>query len=180
MNKLFTAIAVIGTFGTSATAQDWGGYYGGLSFGGHSGEKCYVGATCPSYFIDGDDISLLGGYNFTTGPWVYGAELSISVDGVAQETIDTEYLMTDFIDLKFRGGYAVGNFLYFGAIGYSTADADENGSPEHASGALISLGADYLVTDQFFIGAEYMTRFMETDNFKADFETISVRAGYKF
>lgn len=191
MKTFITTLVLAGAVGTSASAQDWAGFYGGVSLGSHSGDKCYDGGggesgECPQYFIEGDDISLLAGYNFTNGPWVYGAELSASVDGVAQEDVDTEYLMSNFIDLKLRGGYVVSDILLFGSLGYSIADADENGTPVDASGALFSIGADYFVTDRFFIGAEYMTRFMEADagtlnfTFEEEIKTLSIRAGYKF
>ena len=187
MKTFITALVLAGAVGTSTSAQDWAGFYGGVSLGSHSGDKCYdveEAGACPQYFIEGDDISLLGGYNFTNGPWVYGAELSASVDGVAQEDVDTEYLMSNFIDLKLRGGYVVSDILLFGSLGYSIADADEDGTPWDASGALFSIGADYFVTDRFFIGAEYMTRFMEADildfTFEEEIKTLSIRAGYKF
>lgn len=186
MKSFLTVVGLVGVLGTSATAQDWGGFYAGGSFGSHDGDKCYAGASpCPEFFIDGQDGSIFGGYNLTSGAWVYGAELSASITGDAPETVDTDFILSNFVDLKLRGGYAYGQGLYFASIGYSVADADEAGDYYDAEGALLSVGADFFLTDNLFVGTEYTRRFLTgaggtPNEFDVELDTFSLRLGYNF
>ena len=96
------------------------------------------------------------------GALVYGGELAF---GSAQDTVVTGFLtsqVTDMIDLKGRVGYASGDFLIYGVLGYTMSEFSENttisGGEWDIGGINYGIGVDYAISDNFVIGAEYLTR----------------------
>jgi outer membrane immunogenic protein len=169
-------------------AQDWSGFYAGASVGAHDGEQCYVPCSTRQYDLTGEDYSLFGGYNMQTGSFVYGGELSISVDGFSEETFlnggasDPDYNYSGFVDLKLRGGYVMGDALIFATLGYSMSEYQDNITIYDADGMLYGLGVDYKITDRLLVGAEYVARSLDGgDGYVApNANTISLRLGYSF
>jgi outer membrane immunogenic protein len=129
---------------------------------------------------------LVGGYNLSSGPFVYGAEIAFLSGSVYEEDlngVDTypDYEFTQFVDLKGRLGYATGDFLVYGALGYSFADWSESGADYDAEGWLAGVGVDYAVGGKYFVGAEYVMRDLHANYpFDATVNTFSVRAGIRF
>lgn len=80
----------------------------------------------------------------------------------------------------------MGEALIYGTIGATLTEWQEgpgNGGYD-GNGFLYGVGVDYLVSPQFFIGAEYLVRDVESDwtggTFDADLDTLTLRAGMKF
>ncbi len=94
------------------------------------------------------------------------------------------------IDLKGRVGYASGDFLMYGVLGYTMSQYDDDttfsGDEFDIGGINYGIGVDYAISNNFVIGAEYLIRDLSGNEpvwqnvATIDFDTISVRAIYKF
>jgi len=140
---------------------------------------------------DGSLTQLFGGYQVQRGALVYGGELAF---GSAQDTVVTGFTtsqVTDMIDLKGRVGYASADFLIYGVLGYTMSEFDDDttaaGEEYGIGGINYGIGVDYAISDNFVIGAEYLIRDLSGTSLSVqpntatiDFDTISVRAIYKF
>lgn len=157
-------------------APSWGGFYAGLSAGKASGDHTYTDDG--QYDLDGTVFGAFIGYKYDMQPFVLGMELA-AVKGPIEEP-EPEYNFGHVVDLKASAGYSFGKLLVSGIVGYSTAKWDENGTSSTADGMSYGLGADYLITDNFFVGAEYLKRNLDTDAFDGDVDTLQARIGYKF
>jgi outer membrane immunogenic protein len=155
--------SIVPTLAPTSTTTGWSGAYVGLSYGFASGD--YNFTQLNGFNRDMDDGSmtqLFGGYQVQRGALVYGGELAF---GSAQDTVVTGFLtsqVTDMIDLKGRVGYASGDFLIYGVLGYTMSEFSENttisGGEWDIGGINYGIGVDYAISDNFVIGAEYLTR----------------------
>ncbi|MCB6176661.1 porin family protein [Rhodobacter sp. Har01] len=180
-------LAVFLASGTAAQAQDasaWAGPYVGLQAGIGNGSQDYGGGT--TYDIEGNGYGVFGGYMMATGAWAYGVELSYAktdyseVDGTDEFP---DYNFNHTFDVKMRGGYAVNQALIYGVLGYGWSEWEE-GDPTDTydvDGLLVGLGADMIVSDSVFLGAEILQRGMDGDYpFEADVTTFGLRLGMTF
>lgn len=153
---------------------DWtGAYIGGqLGYGD-------VNATG----LDGDGVTygLRGGYDWDFGNWVLGVGADYDwtdIDlGGAGDTLDS------VARLKLRAGADLGRALVYGTAGAAHAKADVGGSSLSDTGWFAGVGADYLITDQWTVGAEVLThQFDDFDNSGVDVDatTASVNVGFRF
>jgi outer membrane immunogenic protein len=169
----------------TAVVADWSGAYAGLSYNSISGTTGYVPGNGPFDFIDADEVGIFGGYNWQRGSLVYGGELSYMDHGVGLVSWPNESAGS-IIELRGRGGYAFGNALAYGFLGYAASDYTTSTGTWDVSGASYGVGLDYLITDSVFAGLEFSRRQMsgETENLGQDQDTtvnaISLRFGYKF
>jgi outer membrane immunogenic protein len=176
----------------TATTMDWSGAYVGLGYGIASGDYEFRAATRD--MADGDIVQLYGGYQIQRGALVYGGELAFgdpndtNVTRIGFPVFYTANVI-DLIDLKGRVGYASGDYLFYGVLGYSMAEyADDVKAPIgwDVDGVNYGIGVDYAITDNFLIGAEYLMRDLTGDNpagtntVTIDLDTLSIRATYKF
>lgn len=181
------------TFAQSAPTTDWNGFYTGLSYGFFDETEDNInvpGSVFRTLELEGSGLGAFVGYNIQRGSLVYGGELALS--GATSSVVSETNSIThgDYLDLKGRLGYATGSFLFYGILGYSTASAQENPTNilENSSGLNYGVGVDYMVSDQFFIGAEFLERRIEGDYFESGFSerfetdtrSISIRAGLSF
>ena len=174
----------------AAQGPDWGGFYVGgfASFEAGSTFDYYINDVFDTDFTmsSSDVYGGFAGYNIQRGNMVYGAEVAYSVGTTFLDSFPT-YEFDSMLDVKARVGYAAGRALIFGAAGWSSAPWD-NGFDSNftMSGLNIGGGIDYLVTDRFFVGAEYLTRFLTGDagndinSYESTVQTVSVRIGAKF
>ena len=183
----------IPTVAPTTSVMDWSGAYVGLGYGTTSGDLEFSNIPSSFVFEDGSLPALFGGYQIQRGNLVYGGELSF---GQIQDSPISGFAgiaeMTDnIIDLKGRIGYATGSFMVYGVLGYSTGtytDILTVTPPPQAdvSGLNYGIGVDYAVTDNWIVGAEYLTRDLDGDGPFANqttnvqLETISLRVSYKF
>lgn len=143
----------------------WDGFYGGGLVAFETGEQTYfsgAGGSNGPHDLEGITYGAFLGYSFQRGELVYGAEAAYALGEVPSDvpsTFGANY--SSFVDLKARAGYAVGDALIYGVLGGSLGVwEDRTGPPETAStsGMNYGLGIDYQITDQFFLGAEYLVR----------------------
>jgi opacity protein-like surface antigen len=158
---------------------DWSGIYGGLSYSKAMGDIDFGDGSTD--FEDGSAPGAFVGYNFQNGAFVYGAELAyqgfndLKLDGFGGDGVH------DGIDLKGRLGYSAGRALPYLALGYSMAKYDDGIDDDiDLDGVSYGLGLDYLVTDNIFVGAEYLKRDMSSDDPDVSASTLGLRVGYKF
>lgn len=172
-------------------AVDWSGAYVGLSYGSVSGDIDFIPS--PAREMDsGSIVGLFGGYQFQRGAWVYGGELTLnSVNDTAVTGFAGTSEVTEMTDLKGRVGYATGDFLFYGVLGYSSGTYDDDiGVPNRQwdiDGLNYGAGVDYAITNNFLVGAEYLIRDLDGPNpsgsgqtVDVDYDSISLRATYKF
>ncbi len=145
--------------------------------------------------IDDDDSAayyqLHAGYNFVRNNIVFGPELALFngeselSDQVATatgtENADAE---VDFgARLVGRAGYQFGRFMPYLSVGLTYLEIEADGDDLSDTGLAVGVGADFLVTDQFMVGVEYMQNdFDEFDDSDAnvDYETIALKGSFRF
>ena len=158
---------------------DWSGIYGGLSYSGTRG-RLKDPAKVSTDFNKGSAPGAFVGYNFQNGGLVYGGELAYFGFSSSDLKGDSTTKVKNALDAKARLGYAFGRALVFGTVGYSTAHIDLAGNSQSFNGVSYGVGADYLVTDNIFLGAEYTKRNLSKNSYDADPSTFGIRVGYKF
>ncbi len=180
------------------------GLYAGLEIGAAtaSGDTDYPvlsGGTLDASFDpdNGRSFGVLVGYNLQRGNILYGAEarysnLSYVLERGAPAPENREVM--DFADVRGRVGYIRGDFLLYGAVGWSwsrlrvhpSAAFESRESQTTLDGFNIGVGVEYNVTDRWFVAADYTYRdvsgqFDEASN-DSDFDlsTITARVAYRF
>ena len=194
--RAITAAAVfLGALAGTASAQtfDWRGAYAGLDYtyinGGHQ-DYTASGSAAGTRALKGHTYGGFAGYNFQNGSFVYGPELDVSLGRVKQPGANPQNRHNTIVDLKFRAGYATGNALIYGAVGFSGTNWKEN-SIGHArtSGYIFGVGMDYALTDSAFLGLEYDRRQLKSgtlswgggnQRFSTNMNSIELRVGFRF
>lgn len=150
----------------------WTGAYAGLQYGQGDLDASFGGA---SGSIDGDGFGVHFGYLQDMGQFVLGGELSY--DRVSLDDVNGD---GDLIRLRGRAGYDLGKFMPYITVGM--ARLSDDGDSE--TGLTYGIGAEYLVTDQFGIGAEYSrSNFSDVGGITgldADLDMIQLRTSYHF
>ena len=190
--KVFIAASavILATSASIATADtDWTGAYAGAYYGTASGTD-YEG-----YQVDPETYELTGsmyggfaGYRIDNGPVVWGGEIATTLSTDLYEVEFPDYYFDSILDVKAQAGYDMGSALIYIQAGFSTAQffADSD-TGEALSGWNAGIGVDTMVTDNFFVGAEFLYRDIRNADFfgvdngaQAQISTWQVRAGYKF
>lgn len=158
-------------------ADDWSGFY----FGGTAGW-----GTGKTVTVDNFDGLLYGGFAGYT--YQFDNNMVLGVE-VAASTGQREYDLggtfdTTFIDLKARAGFAVDRALVYVSGGYSLATYDDVAGSE-GGGFNVGAGVDFLVSDNVFVGAEYIYRDIDDtvndpSTWTDQFGTIQARVGITF
>lgn len=180
----------------SLDVTDWSGGYGGLSYSMISGDASFPAFPANNGpWEDGNGFGIFAGYNWQSDTFVYGVEASYTtVDDLARiPTGNRDDFLNEFFDLRARGGYAVGQALIYGAVGYSVAGTSWDGTtafPDDANltGFNFGIGFDYQITDQFVVGLDYTTHDLEGRkenpgnpyDIESQFDVFSLRVAYRF
>lgn len=189
----------------NASAQDlFAGSYVGASIGKSSADgsvdgPLLSGGTSVQNFnaSDGRSYGLFGGYNFRHDALVYGFEASyLSLSGLGLDAVpgpeSTE--VSELVDLKARLGYAQGNWLFYGTLGWSVAHLHVHPGIEFATrpntttidGASLGVGVEYIISESLSAGADYTQRSLSGDFDEAtsetdlDVDTLVLRIVYNF
>ncbi len=163
------------------TGSDWGGFYIGFLGGFQRGD---VIDTVNDMNNDAEFTNYGGmaGYNFQSGKFVYGGEISAQFGSgtIAVTDVDIDYV----VDARARVGYGMGKALIYGAGGYTTMAAPGGGTTLEVDGFNVGGGVEFAVTDNLFLGGEYIYRDLSGTAFGTDYDTnthgIQIRAGYSF
>jgi len=117
-------------YGGGPPAPIWAGFYVGGHIG-YSFNDATVKAVDLSISQSGSDNSgaggIHGGYNFQTGPWVYGLEADWTADFAGEST--------DLFTIRGRLGYAFDRMLVYATAGWGTESHD---LPDFTSGTTFS------------------------------------------
>ncbi len=165
---------------------DWSGFYGGLSFGAVSYD--WVGnAGGPLDSEDSTEPGAFIGYNFQSGNIVYGAELNYQMLEAPLVAFPNS-IQHDVLQVRGRVGYVVmPDLLLYGFVGFAQTSFNDGGTNYDQTGPAFGIGADYMLSRNFFAGIEYSysDTFGEADNnpalsIESDVQVISLRVGFKF
>ena len=172
-NAVLASVLIIAP--ASAFAGDWTGPYAGVQIG--TAEIDVDGAL----EVDGDGPSFgsFAGYNFQSGPVIFGGEVDYDVteydigDGAAEVDSTTR--------VKARVGTELGGGLAYGTVGAVWATSpDFIGDGE---GYLFGLGYDLPVADNVIVGGEILQhQFDDYNDTGADVgvTTLKARVAYSF
>jgi len=169
----------------ASIATDWSGFYVGGLAGIQNGDAIANPGT-PIEVVTPIDVTNYGGfagYNFQQGSIVYGAEIAAQMGNITAgvTTVNLDYL----VDARPRVGYAFDSVLVYAAGGYSTGQMSNLGISETFSGFNVGAGLELAVTDNFFLGGEYIYRDMSGTTagltpFDIKTHGVQVRAGFRF
>lgn len=166
------AVAPVATMDT-----DWTGIYAGLQYGIGSAKVKVDGDTA----FD-EDLKAYGahlGYNHDFGQYVLGGELDYNKIDV--DNLDDKGDMTR---LRLRAGYDMGRFMPYATLGIAHLSIDTPDAKVSENAPSFGIGADFLATDRFTVGADYSYQkwkdVADTDGVNIDSGIFQLRASYRF
>jgi outer membrane immunogenic protein len=165
-------------------AYSWAGPYLGANLGYEWGSVNNNPAK-PSGFVGG----VQAGYNFQTGPWVFGVEGDIQAAGADDTFAPWKFSNPWFGTLRGRAGYAFSNVLFYGTAGLAFGElrAQTFGWTEsHTSaGWTIGAGAEVGFAPNWSAKLEYLYIDLSTSQFAITgvsngYSASVVRAGVNY
>ena len=165
-------------------AYSWAGPYLGANLGYEWGSVNNNPAK-PSGFVGG----VQAGYNFQTGPWVFGVEGDIQAAGADDTFAPWKFSNQWFGTLRGRAGYAFSNVLFYGTAGLAFGElrAQTFGWTEsHTSaGWTIGAGAEVGFAPNWSAKLEYLYIDLSTSQFAITgvsngYSASVVRAGVNY
>ena len=153
----------------------WAGPYLGGNLGYAWGEVDN-NPTKPSGFVGG----IQGGYNWQTGPWVFGIEADIQATGASDTFAPWKFSNPWFGTVRGRAGYAFNNILFYGTGGlaFGGLRAETFGlSESHTSaGWTVGVGTEFGLAQNWSAKIEYLY----VDLANSDFTVTGASNGYRF
>lgn len=166
---------------TVTPSYDWSGFYAGIGLGTHSGDMYDIGGP---YEVTGSSGVAFAGYRRNFGAYVLGGELSTTFMTSAQQIGFPTWQFSRMTDLRVTAGRGMGRVLPYVAVGYTNTGfvAGPFGTHNY-NGWNAGFGLDMMMSDHFFVGAEYIWRSLEsttTAGWTGDFGTLQLRGGWRF
>jgi outer membrane immunogenic protein len=131
----------------------------------------------PSGFAGG----VQAGYNWQTGPWVFGVEGDIQATGAQDTFAPWKFSNPWFGTLRGRAGYALNNILFYGTGGLAFGELRGQTfglSESHTNvGWTVGLGAEVGITQNWTARIEYLYFDLANDNFIVTGASNGYRAG---
>ncbi|OAN82466.1 hypothetical protein A8B78_08425 [Jannaschia sp. EhC01] len=170
MRLTISALALATAFAaTGASAQDasqWTGFYAGFATNIISPE--FDNSTSMIPLQEGTGFGAYGGYNYAIGDnFVVGAEVGISGPVSFQTALGSpDFEFDNVVNARVRGGYAIGNALVYGSVGYqvvnysAAAGISTDGS---ADGLVYGIGVEMLLTDSVSVRLDYTSTHMNPE-----------------
>jgi outer membrane immunogenic protein len=156
-------------------AYSWAGPYIGGNLG-YAWGSVDNNPTKPSGFAGG----VQAGYNFQTGPWVFGVEGDIQGSGAEQTFAPWKFSNPWFGTLRGRAGYALNNVLFYGTGGLAFGElrATTFGlSESHTkAGWTLGVGAEMGFAPNWSAKVEYL--YVDLSN--SNFVITGASNGYRF
>ena len=145
-------------------AYSWAGPYIGGNLG-YAWGSVDNNPTKPSGFAGG----VQAGYNFQTGPWVFGIEGDIQASGAEQTFAPWKFSNPWFGTLRGRAGYALNNVLFYGTGGLAFGELRANTfglSESHTNaGWTLGVGAEMGFAPNWSAKVEYLYVDLNSSNF---------------
>jgi outer membrane immunogenic protein len=168
----------------AATVQpDWGGFHAGIYYAGAaSGEMFDIGGP----FDLNNDASFYGGflgYRWDLGRTVIGAELSSTFGTNIYQAAFPTWEFERITDLRAMVGRDMGRALVYVSGGLTTSRFDAGGANHTYNGWNAGIGVDFMVSDRFTAGIEYVYRSLEsttTPGWTGEFGAIQIRGAIRF
>jgi opacity protein-like surface antigen len=132
--------------------------------------------------LEGTMYGAFAGYNVQRDSYVFGVEGAYSTGSFVEPTVITTTQLrsvpelTNVIDLKARAGIVAGDALIYGFAGWSMGDYHLWGDTHAVSGMNYGVGADFLITDSIFVGADYILRDLSGATGPDETVTLGVQA----
>lgn len=132
--------------------------------------------TKPSGFVGG----VQAGYNWQTGPWVFGVEGDLQATGASDTFAPWKFSNPWFGTVRGRAGYALNNILFYGTAGLAFGElrGETFGLAETHTNAgwTVGLGAEFGLAQNWSAKLEYLYVDLNDSNF-----TITgAQNGYRF
>ncbi|MEQ8365810.1 MAG: outer membrane beta-barrel protein [Roseicyclus sp.] len=164
------------------------GLYAGLEFGLGLGGSINNTASPDGIpdFEDGSAFGVFVGYNWQRDSLVFGGDLRyLAFDGMTTDAGGGAIIEVDnVIDLRGRLGFDAGDTLFYGAVGYSLANATDAGGSFDMDGFNYGLGVEYNLNEDLFVGLDYTGREMDgtsgAANYESSLDTLTLRLGLRF
>lgn len=170
--NLWMGVAFLALSATSATANDWSGFYAGVGIG-----NLEVDPSAGGVKEDDTSYGVHAGYRFDAGQWVFGGEFEYDwTDIDLAPTVSVDSVMR----LKATAGYDLGQTLLYVAAGAAEVDVDGLGNEW---GEFFGIGAAYAVTPKGIISVELLEHdFSDIDGSGVDADAwiVNLRASWRF
>jgi outer membrane immunogenic protein len=142
----------------------WAGPYLGGNLGWNWG-SVDNNPTKPSGFVGGAQA----GYNWQTGPWVFGVEGDLQATGASDTFAPWKFSNPWFGTLRGRAGYAINNILFYGTAGLAFGELSGQtfGLTESHTNAgwTVGLGAEVGLARNWSAKVEYLYVDLNDSNF---------------
>ena len=157
-------------------AYSWAGPYLGGNLG-YSWGSVDNNPTKPSGFEGG----VQAGYNWQTGPWVFGVEGDIQATGAEDTFAPWKFSNPWFGTVRGRGGYAFNNIFFYGTAGLAFGELRGQTffglTESHTNvGWTAGVGAEFGLTQNWSAKVEYL--YVDLDN--SNFVVTGASNGYRF
>lgn len=156
-------------------AYSWAGPYLGGNLG-YAWGSVDNNPTKPSGFEGG----VQAGYNWQTGPWVFGVEGDIEATGADDTFAPWKFSNPWFGTVRGRAGYAFNNILFYGTAGLAFGElrGETFGLAESHTNAgwTAGVGAEFGLTQNWSAKVEYLY----VDLANSPFTITGVSNGYRF
>jgi outer membrane immunogenic protein len=131
---------------------------------------------------DGALLGLNAGYNWQSGPWVYGVEGDVAWTDLSER--GDNGLKSDVKNtatLRGKIGYSTGRWLPYATVGYTVADVDYSvpgaSDSETVDGYTVGIGTEYAVNQNWSLKGEYQYSDLQGD---IDHKIDQVRLGVNY
>jgi outer membrane immunogenic protein len=156
-------------------AYSWAGPYLGANLG-YAWGSVHNNPTKPSGLVGG----VTAGYNWQTGPWVFGAEGDIQATGADDTFAPWKFSNPWFGTVRGRVGYAFNNIMFFGTGGLAFGElrGETFGlSESHTrAGWTVGAGTEFGLTQNLSAKIEYLY----VDLANSNFTITGASNGYRF
>jgi outer membrane immunogenic protein len=154
-------------------AYSWAGPYigGNLGYAWGSVEN---NPTKPSGFAGG----VQAGYNWQSGPWVFGVEGDLQATGADDTFAPWKFSNPWFGTVRGRAGYAFSNIYLYGTGGLAFGElrAETFGLSDTSAGWTVGAGAEFGLVQNWTAKIEYL--YVDLSN--SNFSITGVSNGYRF
>ena len=156
-------------------AYSWAGPYLGANLG-YAWGSVHSNPTEPSGFAGG----VQAGYNWQTGPWVFGVEGNIQATGADETFAPWKFSNPWFGTVRGRAGYAFNNVMFFGtgglAFGELRGETFGLSETHTRAGWTVGAGTEFGLTQNLSAKIEYLY----VDLANEHFTITGVSNGYRF